>query len=181
MNRLYAFRPAFKNLIWNFGVVFLFAGAIACRDKSSSTIVTGCMDTGALNYDSKATISGPCSYTISKYGGKYGIVDTVVSFHHNMTTGWYDTTVAHYDINVTVANSNTMKFDTIVHCYYCGTSDSVTVGTDNGSFWFNDQNYPVSWGGTGHFNNDTLILDFGTSPLGGYDGTNWHKTKGVKK
>ncbi len=162
--------------------LILFA---ACQHKSdtstgSKIIVSGCMDPQALNYNPAAEISTSCTYTTSAFAGKYYMTDTLIAFKHDLTRGWYDTSVSHFNINVCPAGNDSMHFDTIVRCLICSSSNISVSGT-SGIFSFTNDNYPVSYGGIGHFSHDTLILKYGTDPSGGIDGTYTHKAFGKKQ
>ena len=160
--------------------LFLFA---ACQHKSgtsSKPIVSGCTDPSALNYNPAAQISTSCTYTTSVYAGTYYMTDTLIAFKHDVTRGWYDTSVSHFNITVCPVGNDSMHFDKIVRCPFCA-SDNIPVAQSNGGFSFIDNNYPVNYGGSGHFSHDTLILNYGTTPSGGIDGTYWHKAFGIKQ
>lgn len=161
--------------------LFLFA---ACQHKSNSTnsqiLVSGCKDPTALNYNPHAEISTSCTYTTSVFAGTYYMTDTLISFRHDLTRGWYDTSVSHFDITVCPVGNDSMHFDKIVRCPFCA-SENISVGGTECSFSFINNDYPVTYGGSGYFTHDTLILNYGTTPWGGIDGTYRHRSFGIKQ
>lgn len=163
-------------LVIIYGIIFF----VACKRSDSKTLITGCKDPKALNYNSKADVAAPCHYTISGFSGKYYMTDTEIQLNHDYTLSWYDTSYSHYYINCSVLCSDSMYFDTLIHCPYCA-SKNIVVSADNGSFSFDNSTTPVDYSGYGYFRNDTLFFHYGATATYGFTGSDTHNATGKKQ
>ncbi len=129
----------------------LFAGA--CRKKSTTVDITGCTDPVATNYDSTATVNSGCHYAVDDVAGNYLMTDTVITFHHNLTTGWYDTTVENYTLHVIAYGHDSMDFNDRI-CLQChrGAVGYFSISKDFTHYsWAYDMGY-YDVSGSGTFN-----------------------------
>ncbi len=169
-----------QNLKFILVIVCAFMFFAACKRSNNKNLVTGCKDPKALNYNSKADVSAPCSYAISGYAGRYYMADTEIYYKRDYTHCWYDTIYSHYYINCSVVCNDSMYFDTLIRCPYCA-SKNIVVSSDNGYFSFNNGGTSVDYGGSGYFQNDTLYFQYGTTTSYGYTGSYRHRAVGKRQ
>jgi hypothetical protein len=156
-------------------LALLFFTALASACKKTHNETTGCTDPKAINYDKTATINSGCKYQVVDVAdaydvaGAYNVHDTLISFRHNDTMGWYDTAISSFAIHAIAYKADSLDFDTVI-CIYCS-GGYKSVAADFTSFYTAFDYYPVMVTQSGRFSGDTLRYAAGISPLavpGGY-------------
>lgn len=142
--------------------ILLFAAA--CKKKNND--VTGCMDVKATNYNSAATINGGCHYLVDDVAGNYLVTDTTVTFHHDPTIGWFDTTVTTFTLHVNAYNHDSIDFNDNGLCLQCHRGLSYfNLATDFRSYnWAYDAYYYYKTG-NGTFSGNTFRYSETMSPM----------------
>jgi len=167
-------------------VAVLVFAAMACKRPTQDLAtpvppkpeVCGCIDTAALNYNSKATKTDgtQCKYAIDSVCGIYDVTDTQMVF----TSIGPDTTVGTFSLTVTRSGASSLLFDAVLICDKC-TKGAIPYYASYKGFAYTSYSDPyTSNNGSGHFDGDTIYYQQRiTNSLSSYTPTRWGR--GVKR
>ncbi len=129
----------------------------SCK-KTTDAAIQGCMDPSAINYNPQANSATTCHYNNERLAGTYEVHDTVISFYHNFTQGWLDTTYHSYTLVICAPKKDSLTFTPEI-------GRTLNFSDDCTHFNYYYDNCPPLFSTIGHFSGDTLYYYYSVRPI----------------